>query len=184
MALPTTRNTTYAAGSQVKSVDLNAFQDEIITLHTQVFSKTLVVPAIIGTGDAAADWVKHASNEYFESVGSAGILKIPLVGLRRGDRISAVRTYVKSFAGANVPPTSEIDVALVKHTATAGTSATVTGGGPSGNLLGAGAHETILISPTAFTLAAGEWLYVLVNHGHSSGVGFRVYMVEVDYTIP
>lgn len=36
MALPTSRNTTYAASSQVKSVDLNDIQDQIIADHTDL----------------------------------------------------------------------------------------------------------------------------------------------------
>lgn len=34
MALPTSRNTTYAAGSQVKSADLNDLQDQVVALET------------------------------------------------------------------------------------------------------------------------------------------------------
>lgn len=36
MALPTTRNTTYAPGSQVKSADLNDLQDQIIANNTRL----------------------------------------------------------------------------------------------------------------------------------------------------
>lgn len=36
MALPTSRNTTYAAGSQVKSADLNDIQDKIIDNNTRL----------------------------------------------------------------------------------------------------------------------------------------------------
>lgn len=36
MSLPTSRNTTYAAGAQVKSADLNDFQDKIIDNNTRL----------------------------------------------------------------------------------------------------------------------------------------------------
>lgn len=42
MALPFSRNTTYAAGSQVKSADLNALQDAIVN-HTN--NRTIHIPA-------------------------------------------------------------------------------------------------------------------------------------------
>lgn len=38
MSLPTSRNTTYAAGSQVKSADLNAMQDQIVLIHARTLS--------------------------------------------------------------------------------------------------------------------------------------------------
>lgn len=43
MALPFSRNTTYAIGSQVKSADLNALQDSIVNHHN---NRTIHIPAI------------------------------------------------------------------------------------------------------------------------------------------
>jgi len=63
MALPDTRNTTYAPGSQVKSVDLNAIQDQIIALddwltgeraENAVIDGDLLVDKLTAVGDVIA----------------------------------------------------------------------------------------------------------------------------------
>lgn len=43
MSLPLSRNTTYTNPSQVKSVDLNDIQDQIIALHTTVVPRVLPI---------------------------------------------------------------------------------------------------------------------------------------------
>lgn len=47
MALPTTRNTTYAVGSQVKHDDLNDLQDKIVDQHTKAIAAQKRVVSLI-----------------------------------------------------------------------------------------------------------------------------------------
>jgi hypothetical protein len=72
MTLPVSRNTTYAAGAQVKSVDMNAIQDEIIALFG---SRNLS----FGVGNATGQIANSSVN-----------IDLPL---KAGDRITAFRVY-------------------------------------------------------------------------------------------
>src|ERR1700755_2304482 len=57
MALPSSRNTTYAPGSQVKSDDLNDVQDQIIALNNKrIAQQKITVSAVAGSAQLGASW--------------------------------------------------------------------------------------------------------------------------------
>jgi hypothetical protein len=84
MPLPASRESTYAPGSQVKSADLNAIQDQIITAHFHG-NRSFEVHAAGGQGTNAAI---SAANGYLLSSG-AGVWWIPM-RFNVGDRIRSL----------------------------------------------------------------------------------------------
>lgn len=93
MALPTSRNTTYAAGSQVKSADLNALQDQFIGGKHPLMTLQ-VSPAAFRAG-AGVGAVTYSLGE--TSQASTVYMIAPIV-VPVGTRIVGVRIYGKDSA--------------------------------------------------------------------------------------
>src|SRR5574343_695720 len=103
MALPLSRNTNYAAASQIKSADLNDIQDCLI--GDKHGSRVLNIDAAMAMG-VSSNWGYTSLNlglaydpQWYHSVAVADEELIIPVPLGIGDRISAVTCYL--FAGAS-----------------------------------------------------------------------------------
>lgn len=88
MALPDSRNTTYAAGSQVKSADLNDVQDKIVDLHVGKRSHTYSLRVSVTGGRGVGTF---ADGGYEASAGET--LKVP-IPVDAGERIASVSARV------------------------------------------------------------------------------------------
>lgn len=99
MALPTTRNRTYAALSQVVSGDLNDLQDWIVNLYAGKHSDRtkLITPSFFGAA-AAGLWIAENTGSpatfYLKPTGTADMeIAIPL---EVGERIKELHVYIYS----------------------------------------------------------------------------------------
>lgn len=90
MSLPDSRNTVYAALSQLQSADLNDLQDMIIDLYAE---KPLLVPASLGVPNGT--WI---FNQHAESNGGTALV-VMLLGLQVGDRIMSVDVRLMTADG-------------------------------------------------------------------------------------
>lgn len=104
MSLPLSRNTNYAAGSQVKSADLNAIQDEIIAAYTRVGGDREIWIDASGFRQASgASSAVFALNE--ATFGSRWTFVDPdtlasaISGIRQGERIKAIKLRGVSTGG-------------------------------------------------------------------------------------
>lgn len=94
MALPSSRNTTYAALSQVKSADLNALQDCII----QGARGDLELLIDVTDGHAASGtWTQNSNHGV--TAGGGGDAWTVGIPVRVGDRIRSVTFYYQRLAG-------------------------------------------------------------------------------------
>lgn len=100
MALPISRNTTYAGGSPIKPIDLDDLQDQIVRLESlraiaesfRTEIKTMPIPANAGS---PAD-----SSDAYSSTAGDGIINcdswiIPIVGIDVGARIVGVNAHIR-----------------------------------------------------------------------------------------
>lgn len=91
MALPTSRNTTYAAGSQVKSADLNDIQDCIVGHKRPTFKRTFYPKFVIPGTNPFTGALAGASHLVWSSAGAANaIFDIPY---EDGDRLINLRYW-------------------------------------------------------------------------------------------
>lgn len=98
MALPDSRNTTYAAGSEVKSADLNDIQDQIIALDN-VQEKVIIAPGhfINEPGDLAD--IQQTQIKLGDGIGATRVsAPIPV---RVGNVIKSALAYVQANGGAD-----------------------------------------------------------------------------------
>ena len=106
MALPTSRNTTYAGSSQVKSADLNDIQDQIIADHTDLVAAE---SRLYGT---RSEWIHGCAGQLsahsssfvctdagFVDVSSGGILNYS-IEIPEGARLLDVRARILTSANA------------------------------------------------------------------------------------
>jgi hypothetical protein len=113
MSLPLTRNTTYSAGSQVKSADLNDLQDMIIGKKHGSISR--VYPASLGIGDGTAGLtydngyigggIGHWTN--VNAPATHGIVDFP-IDLVVGEIITAITIYLHTGGAAGEDITGRI----------------------------------------------------------------------------
>lgn len=114
MALPVSRNTTYAPGSEVKSADLNALQDFIIDHEARLDdleAKVRVAHAAVGMGLVAADWSLQitgtASGTYVKSTVQNSRWLIP-VRVSSGERITAWSVLVRHTTNSAAQMTANL----------------------------------------------------------------------------
>jgi hypothetical protein len=101
MALPTSRNTTYAASSPVLSVDLNALEDCIIGNKHPTLEMCL--DASVFKGDSLALGTMNAAG-YLSSFSAAGIVRAG-VPIPVGKRIISVEVFYSiNGSAANLTP--------------------------------------------------------------------------------
>jgi hypothetical protein len=167
MALPISRDTTYAPGVPVKSVDLNDFQDCIIGSKHPV--RTLIVPvsaptvALLNTQPATVSGVVVSATATWMGQVS---------GLIVGTRIVAVRARVTDSASG---PTK---LQLVMNVANGG-AGPGTGGGPTGPSAGTGALQTLSLSGLSIVVASGFVYFPSVSIV-SGSAACLVWQVEID----
>lgn len=104
MSLPNSRNTTYAAGSQVKSFDLNDIQDKIVNLNTADAARRLTARVLpFGPASMVPDdptmWEMDSTSGplcWKRSATSGGVTAFLFVDLPLdvGDRLSDFTIYV------------------------------------------------------------------------------------------
>lgn len=96
MPLPDSRETTYAAGSQVKSVDLNKLQDSIVQGSHPDY--TIPLPAVDAEpGSGAARQQTDLAN-ILQATGDAILAFIPLP-VRVGEKLKSVKATVQPTVG-------------------------------------------------------------------------------------
>lgn len=169
MSLPVSRNTTYAASSQVKSADLNDVQDQICTLHSRLNDpRTLVIPYAAGM-DGFGSGLDPNFLGYIQTT-AAAVWVMP-ISLDDGRQITAARVRIRSHNVNTIAATLRHAIDGANTTDASATSAT-----------GAGASDVTL------TLTPGSPVLVQAGiHAHyrihliASGTDLRIYQAEVDY---
>lgn len=95
MALPLSRNKTYAPNDQVRSVDLNEIQDWIIFEHARLnLAQVLPIGGAMGIPAVPANWASEVGGNWESTVGTPGKLYLH-IPLPNGRRITAVSLWVK-----------------------------------------------------------------------------------------
>lgn len=169
MSLPLSRNTNYAGSSQVKSVDLNDFQDQIIALHSRLNDpRTKVLPYSEGEGRPSTNWDDDFLG-YVESTGAA-VWVLP-VSLDDGREVTACRVRIRSHNVSIV--TATLRHAVDGTNVTVATAASVGGGGA--------VDSTLTLTPaSALEIEAGINKHYRI-HLITTGTGIRLYQYEIDY---
>ena len=182
MALPTGRNTTYSAGVQIESADMNDIQDSIIAQgHGEV---TLPIPAAAGQASiAAGEWqftpaLPAVVATWWEgtSIGAANVtvhFPLPLIV---GDRILAVRAFIQDTAGVH-----KLTLRLSENVLLGGTS---TERGTADDSAGDGTNQTLSVGVVSLTVVAGTAYEALVETADATTTTHKVWGVEVDYDHP
>lgn len=172
MALPLTRNTTYSNPSQVKSVDLNDVQDQIISIYAGKHGtrrrtfKASAGQQVVGTGgtwDAAGAWNSGATGDVFH---------VPLV-VDQGERITAF------YARVDPAATGVITVELRKYNwATHTINPMVPTGASSGDALQM-ISVTGIVDPLAVVAADADY-YLEVTFTLAAGHRLFGFAIDVD----
>ena len=174
MSLPSSRNTTYAPGSQVLSADLNAIQDGVVNLYAGYHQQiTIQIPAVLGSAqDSTASWAKPPGSAYisYNTGGADDVWHVPIV-LRQGQRIKACRGYVRDNSGSG----GTVVTMTLRKGKTTGTESSI--GSPAASS-GAGADQTLTIGSLTEVVGAGESFYL--TFAADKAQTCRVYMIEVD----
>jgi hypothetical protein len=166
MTLPLSRNTTYTAGAQVKSTDLNDLQDAVINGRHGLI--TIRIPASLGCAQ---------NNTIAWSLDAGGVAGAPFpqwsvpLTIAAGDRIVAIRARLQDSA------TGPTKLTLIT---TKSVDTTETGFGGAGTLsAGTGAWQTLSRSALNETVAAGTSYYatLLLSTGTAA---CHLQWIEVD----
>lgn len=169
--LPQSRNTNYAGGVPVKSVDLNDLQDCVVgTKSGELVLNVSPTVGVVTSGTA----VFNVTPIRFSS--TSGCIMLFPIPLRQGDRIKSL-TFARK--GDGVVDVTTCDV--VKTTA-AGASASINPGGMTvtiNNVAAAWTDTTIDVTDTF--LGAGESLALYVQPNQT---GFEVGSIRVTYDRP
>jgi hypothetical protein len=171
MALPTSRSTTYAALSQVKSADLNLIQDCIIdgkhgdrvrNIHV-LTGYSIGATAVFGGGAPYIDKVALGT----------GAFVVPL-DFTQGDRIKTITVSVFGNGAADLA----VDL---RKTPAAVTTASVIAPGPIAVTNPAAAWADVVFNYTDTTIAAGE---VFSLHLAPNATGIELGPIRVTYDHP
>lgn len=183
MALPVSRNTTYAPGSQVLSDDMNDFQDAIIDLDAghRTSSRHRMIPGASGASGPVTPgetWFSVAAHKH-SSDNQPELLLIPVV-VESGERITV--TITLSYTGS-VPAGPGNTVGLYREDAgTIGGAPTLVGTSqPIAN--SAGAQTITLVSN--HDVVSQSVYGIQVNMGLITSSSFKdVYFADVLATRP
>lgn len=180
MALPTSRNTTYAAGSQVKSADLNDLQDKVIDEYTYRkalrtrkvhWSAGIQDPEEFGT--VLWDAVSSGTSGYIQT-NSGGQLShwyMP-IDLEVGQRLRAVRARVRTH-------NTEWITLSVKRLNGDGTETVL---GTDNSTTGSGViYENVTVTGLTETVVAGSHAYFGLIETTSGTSDLRFMHLEYDY---
>lgn len=141
MALPTSRDVTFAPGSQIPSSVLNNIQDNIIGAKHGDVTRYIPIPIIqtTGTSPSLGDFFGNittpisSNSPYYTAAGTGAVpdgrIAVPLP-ISIGDRIKQIDAFVYDNAGGSV------NIALTKHLLTGvppGTTSSIGGTTVSGS---------------------------------------------------
>lgn len=163
MPLPTSRNTTYAPGSQVKSDDLNDIQDGVVRHElgqrgnrSRTYQMTDAWPH---------SFTVAAGTGYFTAV--SGIVRVPLKRLLAGERITSVACRL-----VDNNPTDHVTLKLFRLDDTAVSPAGVQIGATQTSVNGS--VQLLTLSGLTETVLAGRTYYVEMEVTHISHVLRRI----------
>jgi hypothetical protein len=208
MALPLTRNTSYASKSQIKSADLNDLQDQIIALHGKLVigsiasdahvngdiiadgnfytngEETIVVPAVEGLPSPTAPPTLVSAASWASLMGGASFVYFPL-RLLAGQRLKRLKLWILEANSGG----EEISASVAEMAGATGSKSTLAGGPKSSGTSGAAATIEWDEEDTDFPLEieAGKNYFVEVSLAATSGASeSRVYGIEmvVDKPVP
>lgn len=160
MALPASRNTTYAADVQIKSADLNALQDFIIALYAE----RLIAPAIGWTGGTTPVF---ANGGVFSITGGGSIWAFP-IELPIGTIVTEVNLRTKEpDAGGEIFTmrlweVTDASLSQIADTITSGST-----GGDVDQTWNDTTNDTAAEMP--YTMIAGSRLFCEVTFAQTSG---------------
>lgn len=182
MALPTSRNTTYAADSVIRSADLNDIQDKIIDLDAfrHSASRVLNIPSSMAQRRVATEveeWEQQTG--YCTNTILDGYLYVP-IPLHVGDRITAASVWV---FGKLTP--HNITVKLFRSTPVENAVSVVLTETQIGSTVQsayvADIQEIAITSITPYTLVANTFLWIELR-GTSTLMAF--YGAKITYDHP
>ena len=177
MALPTSRNRTYAAASPVIAADLNAIQDCII--GAKHGAKTMIIPGTSFKQKNTGAAVVYDNSPTLLTSGAAAADTIASFEIPVGSSITAVRFYVRD----NVTGATKWTCDLGKSTLyDAAVNSLVT---PSVSA-GTGVDQTLTPVPASLphTVLGGGVRYALSAKMTTGTATCKLYGAEVDYTTP
>jgi len=179
--LPASRNTTYAALSQVKSFDLNDLQDQIIALAAAIgytginSTRFMVLGTAVALASTPANWTPFASPENVlrATIGSPGGVSwnIPII---KGSRIKGVRAWVQQ----SVATAGEMSSRLWSVPASTGTPVA------RSNLVNSAAstaRQVIVLTGITPTAAAADELWAVTVETGSAVMTRDAISIEVEY---
>ena len=177
MAWPNDRLTTYAAGAQLKSADLNAIQDATID-GGQHGDRQKIIGA--GAGQIGlATWVflgldGSSIPPHFLTPGIGDTVIFDL-GLRIGDRIKSVHAYIQDTAASNF-------VAMeLRHGKFSDASNVIVGTRQTS--AGDGTKQTLTVTATR-TIVDGDFFNMAIAADTATQTTSKVYGVSVLYDHP
>jgi hypothetical protein len=173
--LPTSRERTYAAGSQVFSADLNVIQDQIISLTTHLAalqSGTEILAGIEGQNQGGTAVPEAGARLSLSTLGtSAGAFwRVPITF---GRRLVAIRAVVQD----NATGPTKWNMQLGELIDTAGSVAMI---GSSVLSTGAGTRQTIALAPNLI-LASGR-VYMARLYIDAANISY-VHRLEFDWSL-
>lgn len=173
MSLPTSRNTTYAAGSPILSADLNDLQDQIVNLETKrIATYTRHIPAVGGATFDGTNWTRVvASGWVTATVLSPGDVFIQIPTLE-SDIITAVRGYIQqgtATAGAMSMRLVQVNLS---------TGATSLGSFDTSSAL----TSLEVLDIPSLPLTVGDHVALFAHFAASaSAITRKIFGIEVDY---
>lgn len=190
MALPNSRNTTYAPGVQVKSFDLNDIQDKIISLQTQVTAHAGFIAALQAQYDkhptrglylpAKAGWVNSFTEFTADGVwwpnGAGQVIVWPLP-LRSGDTLEKVSLYWSATNSASRSLVVQVyDLAAANLVAPAANWSQTFSGTQNFNSQPAEANGTDFVLSTAKPFAVATFT---TGHANDQAAGLAMHFKRV-----
>lgn len=176
MALPTGRNTTYAAGVQVKAADLNDVQDCLIG------GKCGEVRLELGAGmGVSAYWtltscLPPTGADFWLAPATSDVAVSFTLPLRVGDRIRAVYAYVQDTTGGN-----KVTLRVGKQTMTSDACAEV---GTADQSAGDASKQTLAVGSLTETITAGVAYVATIETDSATTTTDKVWGVAVVYDHP
>ena len=167
MALPASRNTTYAAGSQIKSTDLNDLQDCVINGKHGL--ATRLIAALGGQSSTTAGTVPGSTSV---RTGASGGTYYRQFDIDVGKRIVNVRVRLKDNAGTTCT------VALMRDVD--GTQTSISAVGTSA---GTNVYQTLTASAINHTVTTGgQYAFAFTFGGAAANCDLN--RIEIDYDRP
>jgi hypothetical protein len=170
MAWPNSRLTTYTAATPVKSADLNAIQDAIISpVHGD---RILMIPGASGRANSGTTLNASGYAGSISSTASTTIVWTPQ--LHQGDRI---KSLLLRYLGNGAADIGIVDV--MRRNGSTGTNIAGAGTTPPANTP-ASPDSTFLVTLTPYTLLAGDIIMIGVVP-NATGLEFFSWALTYDH---